>query len=263
MLRKLVLALVLANAGVWLAYQSGLLGAAQHEVREPERLQRQMHPHWVHLGPWRDPVPAPQAAPAPTPPPPPEVPPEAPPEPAPEEETASTAATAPEPAAESPAPETLAHTEPAAMLCRQAGPFTPEQAKALRAALARWSAGRWGLDTAVTPARWMVWLSLPDADSVNPRRAELRARDVDVDLPAAAFRPGLSLGRFSTQDSARQQMSDLILRGVQGLQVVAERPEGVTHTLRLSGPEPAVRQQTQALVQRGLVSDGAWQACAN
>lgn len=258
MLRKLVLVLVLANAGVWLAYQSGLLGAAQHEVREPERLQRQIHPHWVHLGPWQE-QPPPKAAPTPPPPP---APPAVPAEPTPvaEAEPVDAPDTA-DPVVSVPPAETVTRTEPAAMLCRQAGPFTPEQAQALRSALAGWSAGSWHLDTAATPARWMVWLRLPDADSVNLRRAELRARNVDVDLPAAEFRPGLSLGRFSTQDSARQQMSDLILRGVQDLQVVAERPEAVSHTLRLSGPEPAVRQQIRALSSRGLLGNNAWQAC--
>lgn len=265
MLRKTVLVLALANVAVWLWYQGGLselAGQGQGLLREPERLERQIHPEWVRLGPLENAAPASEVSPVgATQPPVPEV--EEPSASAPsfEEDTPTEVSTPPEDPPELVAFAAPAPTpEPGELRCQQVGPFSAAQASALRAALAAWPEDSWRLDSAVTPARWMVLLRVPDTPSMNQRRAELRSRNVDVDLPAAAFRPGLSLGRFSSEEAARQELVNLRRKGVSGLQVVAERPETSSHTLVLPRADRALRQQANAL-GRSLLAGQAWQAC--
>lgn len=301
MLRKTVLLLALANGAAWFWYQGGWADMGQHALREPERLERQLHPEWVHVR--QMPTPAagsdadqprlPEPAPAPDTTVPAMHPPAAMPpidapetsEPPPAEEQASfpdnqqasepmadraqPTPSEPAPASEAapvnlaasePAPEPAPAPAPAAVRCLQAGPFNTAQATALRSALANWPSSSWRMDSAQAPGRWMVLLRTPDASSMNQRRAELRGRNIDVDFPAVAFRPGLSLGRFSSEEAARQEVTNLARKGVRGLQVVLERPEANTHKLVLPRADQALQQRAQALDKR-LMGAQTWQSC--
>ncbi|MFT3812760.1 MAG: SPOR domain-containing protein [Acidovorax sp.] len=217
MLRIAVLVLFLANAG-YFAWTHGWLGAAQKQT-EPERLEQQIHPEALQVLPPPAPAasaPAPAPAPAPVP--------------------------ASAPAAAPPAPA-AAPTE-----CLQAGPFDERQAETLRSAAAALPRDAWTLASTVQGGRWMVYIGrLADAEAVEKKRAELRARSVAYDRPGAAFEPGLSLGRYSSEEAARRALADLGKQGVRTAHVVLDRPETRTYTLRLPAVDGALRPQLGAL----------------
>ena len=215
MLRALVLALLVANAVFW-GWSHGALGAlgwAPVRPDEPERLARQVHAQALHL------VPAPgDAAPAPA-------------------RAASTPDTAPQAAAAS-----------TGGVCLQAGPFDERQAGVLRSAAQALPAGHWRLDGTALPGRWMVYIGkLADADAVRAKRAELRELGVDTDRPGAALEPGISLGRFASEEAATRALTDLGRKGVRTAHVVPERRDTPAFVLRLPQADAALRAQVLAL----------------
>ena len=153
------------------------------------------------------------------------------------------------PAAEppgAPAPETppapAAKAPPS--VCLQAGAFTEAQADALRRAAAALPAGSWQLHTVQLPSRWMVYTGkLASAEAAAARRRELNARGIDTDRPGAALEPGLSLGRFSSEDSANRAVADFARRGISGLRVVRERRDTSAYLLRLPAADAALREK--------------------
>lgn len=215
MLRALVLALLVANAVFW-GWSHGALGAlgwAPVRPDEPERLARQVHAQALHL------VPAPgDAAPAPA-------------------RAASTPDTAPQAAAAS-----------TGGVCLQAGPFDERQAGVLRSAAQALPAGHWRLDGTALPGRWMVYIGkLADADAVRAKRAELRELGVDTDRPGAALEPGISLGRFASEEAATRALTELGRKGVRSARVVPERRDTSAFVLRLPQADAALRAQVLAL----------------
>ncbi|MBS0407939.1 MAG: SPOR domain-containing protein [Proteobacteria bacterium] len=215
MLRALVLALLVANAVFWGWSHGapGALGWAPVRPDEPERLARQVHAQALHLAP------APgDAAPAPA-------------------RAASTPDTAPQAAA--------ALT---GGVCLQAGPFDERQAGVLRSAAQALPAGHWRLDGTALPGRWMVYIGkLADADAVRAKRAELRELGVDTDRPGAALEPGISLGRFASEDAATRALTELGRKGVRSARVVPERRDTPAFVLRLPQADAALRAQVLAL----------------
>ncbi len=219
MLRLLVLLLLLANAGYY-TWRPGLLqpwGLAPASQSEPERLQQQLHPEALHLLPSGSPAPAalpPMAEPAPAP------------------EPAPPAVTSAPPAAAEPTQ------------CLQAGSFDERQAAALRQAAASLPAGSWQLEASTQSGRWMVYMGrFPDTDVVDKKRGELRALGIAFDRPGAAWEPGLSLGRYSSEERAEVALKDLARQGVRTARVVQERPEARLYQLRLPAVTAAQRQQ--------------------
>lgn len=229
MLRLAVLVLLLANAGYY-AFNQGLLapwGYAPTVEGEPERLTRQIAPDSLRIEPANG---TPQTAPAPQ---------AAPPEPAPAPETAV------------PAPDTQATQNSAgapATACLQAGPMNEVRAAALRSALAVLPEGSWVLEASELPGRWMVYMGrFPDEETVAKKRIELRDLKVSFDRPGAAFEPGLSLGRFPTQEQAQRGLADLAAHGIRTARVVQERAAQTRHLLRLPAATDAMRSRITAL----------------
>ena len=112
--------------------------------------------------------------------------------------------------------------------CLQAGLYDDKQSTVIRQALEpALPAGSWSLESAVEPARWMIYMGkFPNADALNKKKAELRALKLLFDSPSnTAMEPGLSLGVFDTQLAANQQLSALVLRGVRTAKVVQDRTE--------------------------------------
>lgn len=170
---------------------------------------------------------------------------EAPPVHAPADAAPADAAPAAEPPG-APAPETppapAAKAPPS--VCLQAGAFTEAQADALRRAAAALPAGSWQLHAVQLPSRWMVYTGkLASAEAAAARRRELNARGIDTDRPGAALEPGLSLGRFSSEDSANRAVADFARRGISGLRVVRERRDTPAYLLRLPAADAALREK--------------------
>ncbi|MDO5625419.1 MAG: SPOR domain-containing protein [Pseudomonadota bacterium] len=241
MIGRLVILLLAANLA-WLAWSQGWLygvGLGPQAQAEPERLQRQVNPDNLHVQPLhaaeRDAAPS-----APTP------------QPAARNEPAPVPA--PAIVAEAPAaPPEPPVAPPAPTACLQAGVFDERQATQLRQAAAQLPAGSWRLDEVQLPGRWMVYVGkLPDAAAVAAKRAEMRALGVDTDRPGPALEPGLSLGRFSTEDAAQRGLADLTRKGVKTARVVQERRDTPAYMLRLPKADPALRQRATTSLRTAM-----------
>lgn len=227
MLRHTLLALLLANAG-YLAWSQGWmasLGWQPETQSEAFRLKQQMRPEAIQVGP---------ATPANRP-------------------AASTAAPAPVPTPE-PAPLDAPESSASTMAtgpsrCWQAGTFDDKQIVAVRTALRDLDipAEQWELQTSAVNGRWMVYLGkFPNTEALELRRAELRQQGVSFDRATGALEPGLSLGRFPSEEAATRELTTFLRKGVRGARVVQERAETTLYTLRL----PHVAPELHARVER-------------
>ncbi|MFD2753727.1 sporulation protein [Comamonas terrae] len=234
MLRIAFLLLVLANAGyyLWSHGQLAAWGLAPATQSEPQRLEQQIKPEALEILPSAPPAPA-----APSP------------EPVPAAPVAAAAAT-----------EAAAARGPA--VCLQAAGVEERQADNLRRALAQLPREQWELIANHQPGRWMVYMGkFPDAEFLDRKRAELRALKIDFDRAGGNLEPGLSLGRFSTEEAATRQLTAFARQGVRTARVVQERPDVTTYTLRLPKATPALRAEVETLAGRNLDAR-ALRACA-
>lgn len=249
MLRIAFLLLLLANAGYYLWSHGHLAGIGMAPVAqtEPQRLQQQIKPEALRI-----PAPAAPAAAA-----------------APASAAAASAAAAPAvaapavaapaapaPAAEPPAPapappQPVAAREPAS--CLQAGGIDERHADNIRRALAQVPRNQWELIGTHQAGRWMVYMGrFADAEALERKRAELRALKIDYDRAGGALEPGLSLGRFSTEEAATRQLAAFARQGVRTARVVQERPEINTYALRLPRATASFKAEVEALAGRHL-----------
>ena len=226
MLRLAVIVLLLANAGYY-AWSQGLLkdwGFAPEEQAEPQRMNQQIRPETLQIlrvNPSRTaPSSSSQSAPSGV------------------AVASSNASSAPSSPSASDAAE-----------CLQAGVFDERQAEALRATLAPLPQGSWQLDPTPIPGRWMVYMGkFADADALAKKRAELRELGISFDRPStASLEPGLSLGRFSTEEAAQRGLGNLVAKGVRTAKVVQERPDTPGYQLRLPSVDDALRPQLDVL----------------
>lgn len=229
MLRLAVIALLLANAGYY-AYTQGWLrsaGLVTPEQAEPQRLQQQIRPETLKVlraqGATNNPTPPPAPAAAPA---------------------ADTAASTPAPTAAAPAD---------AGECLQAGVFDDKQAAALRTAAAALPAGSWSLEPTPITGRWMIYMGrFDDQDTLDKKRAELRARKVDFDRAGGTLEPGLSLGRFSTEEAAQRGLTALNAQGVRTARVIQERQAATGFILKLPAVTDAQRQRWLATLRPAM-----------
>lgn len=229
MLRLAVIALLLANAGYY-AYTQGWLrsaGLVTPEQAEPQRLQQQIRPETLKVlraqGATNNPTPPPAPAAAPA---------------------ADTAASTLAPTATTPAD---------AGECLQAGVFDDKQATALRTAAASLPQGSWTLEPTPITGRWMIYMGrFDDQETLDKKRAELRARKVDFDRAGGTLELGLSLGRFSTEEAAQRGLTTLNAQGVRTARVVLERQAAPGFVLKLPAVTDAQRQQWLATLRPAM-----------
>jgi hypothetical protein len=134
--------------------------------------------------------------------------------------------------------------------CLQAGLFDEKQVAALRPSLEPLlPPGSWQLEEVVEPARWIIYMGkYPNAEAVNKKKAELRQIGVSFEgLSNAAMEPGLSLGGFTSQAAAQQQLDRLAQRGVRTARVAQERPEVRGQSLKLPLVDEALRPRLEEL----------------
>ncbi|MEY4711471.1 MAG: hypothetical protein RIS88_921 [Pseudomonadota bacterium] len=119
--------------------------------------------------------------------------------------------------------------------CLASAPLPDAVAAALRQRLAAWPPGSWRMEPAVEPARWIIYMGkYPDTEMVERKKAELRRRGVSFEPVAnPSLQPGLSLGGFTSQAAANDQLAVLATRDVRSARVVLERPELRGPALRL------------------------------
>ena len=224
MLRFAIALLLLANAGYY-GWSTGLLapwGWAPQQEGEPQRLQQQIAPQSLQLLGPGTPSPAPAPAPA----------------------TPAVSPAAPAPTTDSAAAEPTSETPQ----CLQAGPLEAARVADIRASLSTLPEGSWLLEANEIPGRWMVYMGrFADEDALAKKRTELRALKVAFDRPGAALEPGLSLGRFATQEAAQRGQADLASHGIRTARVVQERAPQTRYLLRLPASTAALRAQLDAL----------------
>lgn len=150
----------------------------------------------------------------------------------------------------------------AATVCLQAGVLNTRQADAVRSAAAGLPQDSWSLEPITIAGRWMVYMGrFTDDEALEKKRAELRARKLPFDRPGnPALEPGLSLGRFGTEEAAQRALATLNGQGVRTAKVVAERAEAQGFTLRLPALDSATRAQAETQLRQAL-GDKALRAC--
>ena len=239
MLRLLVIVLLLANAGyyAWSQHLLARWGLAPTQEAETQRLAQQIRPEALRtLG-------APGAAPANAAP----IPAAAPP-PVPVADTAANSTPDTPSAPVAPALLASSPTPAARGVCLQAGALDEAQAEAWRRAARALPLGSWQLERSTVPARWMVYMGrFADTNVLAQKRAELKSRNVAFDKPGAALEPGLSLGRFASEEAAQRALTNLSNQGVRTARVVVERAETSTYLLRLPLVDAALQAQLDTL----------------
>lgn len=140
--------------------------------------------------------------------------------------------------------------------CLLAGPLDDAQVAAIRPLLETWPLSAWSLDAATEPARWIVYMGkYGGVEQVARKKAELRQLGVSFEpLANEALEPGLSLGGFSSQAAAEQQMAALAERGVRTARVVQERPEQRGQRLTLPAVDETLRPKADEL--RAVLGNG-------
>lgn len=134
--------------------------------------------------------------------------------------------------------------------CLQAGLFDAAQSALLRRTLeSAWPAGAWGLDAAVQPARWLVYMGkYPSAEALAKKRAELAALNLRFEpLSNPALEGGLSLGVFETQAAAEAALAALSRRGVRTARVLQERAEVRGMMLKVPAADDTLRARLAEL----------------
>ena len=154
---------------------------------------------------------------------------------------APAAAPAADTAASTPAPTAAAPAD--AGECLQAGVLTTNRPPPC-APLPPPAPGSWSLEPTPITGRWMIYMGrFDDQDTLDKKRAELRARKVDFDRAGGTLELGLSLGRFSTEEAAQRGLTALNAQGVRTARVIQERQAAtgfILATRRDRRPAPAV-----------------------
>lgn len=220
MLRFIVLALVLANAGYY-AYSQGLLAAygfAPATQTEPQRVEQQIKPDMLRILNMQDGPQVESLSPPPPPPPP-----------------------------QSPA---SASSMTSALECLQVGMFNEEQTMVLRDKLvSTLPQNSWVIESALVPARWIVYMGKYNSDeSVLKKKSELRGLGVSFEaLNNIALEPGLSLGTFKTQPEAEAELVRIAKKGVKTAKVIQQGAEQRGQRLKLPAVDAALRSQLDAI----------------
>ena len=215
MLRLVVLALVLVNAGYY-AYRQGMLAAygwAPATQAEPQRLAQQIKPDMLRILNLQDSA------------------------------QAESAPLLPQSAAS-------ASSAASALECLQVGIFNEEQTMVLRDKLvSTLPPGSWVIESALVPARWLVYMGKYNTgESVLKKKAELRGLGVSSEaLDNSALEPGLSLGSFKTQPEAEAELARIARKGVKTAKVLQERAEQRGQRLKLPAVNAALRSQLDAI----------------
>ena len=229
MLRFALLVLLLANAG-YLAWSQGwmaTLGWAPEEQAEPYRLKQQVRPEVLSIvqpgTATTTAAPTPASAPA-----------------------ASVAAAPAQPMPQEPLEEII----PEATVCLQSENMNEAQYRKLQDALrsSDLPSSSWEFVPTQVTGRWMVYLGkFANEMAMEKRRAELRARKIAYDRAGGNLEPGLSLGRFSSEEAATRELGHMLNQGIRGARVVQERAPQTLYALRMSESTAAQRTLLQGL----------------
>jgi hypothetical protein len=229
MLRLAVLVLLLANLGyyAWTAgHLSGLVSVSPTQ-REPERLERQVRPDIVQFNGSRPPAPSPAAVPAP-----------------PVEPAASPVSAAPASAAPA----------VAALACLEIGPYTESEYAAVQAVFTDALRGAdWAARREERGGVFLIYLGkYPNRDALLRRQEELRSAGIRSEeiRSSPELEPGLSLGRFTSRESAESRALELADRGVRAARVITITAAAVRVQVRVPAASAELQSRLEALAPR-------------
>ena len=133
--------------------------------------------------------------------------------------------------------------------CLQAGPFEDAQIAGLKQALAPWPTGSWSIEPLVEPGRWIVYMGrYATAENTARKKAELRQIGVAFEaLSDPSLEPGLSLGGYTSQAEANQQLENFLQRGVRSAKVVQEKSELRGQLLKFTVVDDSLRPRLDEL----------------
>jgi hypothetical protein len=237
MLRALVVILLLANL-VMLAWERGLLdgltGPRGDRDREPERLQRQVHPERLRILPAQAASTALAAGAA---------------------ASAASAAEAAASANDAPASSAAAVASAAAAAttyCLEAGPFVAAEATAAERTLrdAKLPPEAWSAQTSQRKGSFVIYMGrYADRDALQRKLDELRRMKIDAEemRNAPELAPGLSLGRFDDAKAAETELARLAQRGLKTAKVITITPALPQVVLRAPAADAALRARLVAL----------------
>lgn len=119
----------------------------------------------------------------------------------------------------------------------------------LKPVLDTWPTGSWNFEQTVEPPRWIIYMGkYAGVEQVARKRAELRQIGVSFEaLGNTDLEPGLSLGGFTSEAAANQQLQALAERGVHTARVVQERPEHRGQRLVLPAVDDNLRPRLDEL----------------
>jgi len=222
-LRALVLALVLANAG-YFAWTQGWLdevvGVRADGQREPDRLKRQVRPETVQILP----------------------------------PGTGGSLTAPVIVAAAPAAPAVAAVS--AGTCVEAGPFSASEVDAATTALqAALPAGSWADVKTDKPGVWLLYMGrYGDREMLAKKKEEIGRMKLPFEeiRSPPALDPGISLGRFDDRNGAEKALATVALRGVKSARIVELTPVVSTHVLRVNDADAALVKQLAELKPAAL-----------
>lgn len=134
-------------------------------------------------------------------------------------------------------------------ICLQTGGFTEEQIKLVRAAVLAQNMpnGSWEIVPETLPGRWMVYIKAQSDAELATLRNDLRSRKISVERAGGTLEPGLSLGRFASEETATRELTKLLRQNVRGARVVQEHPASTVYVLKLPKVTNSLRPRVQAL----------------
>ncbi|PPE66345.1 SPOR domain-containing protein [Caldimonas caldifontis] len=230
MLRLVVLVLLLANLGYYAwttGHLSGLVPASPTQ-REPERLERQVRPEVLQFNgdPPATPSPQPPAQPSP-----------------------------PTPAVNpSATPASAVVAGSAAAACVEIGPYTEAEYTGVQAVFTDALKGTdWTARREERGGVFLIYLGkYPNRDALLRRQEELRSAGIRSEEIRSSpdLEPGLSLGRFTSRESAESRALDLANRGVRAARVITITPSSVRVQVRIPAASAELQSRLETLAPR-------------
>ena len=139
---------------------------------------------------------------------------------------------------------------PQPTICLQTEALDEAQFKRLQMALQQSDlpSSSWEVLSTPVTGRWMVYIGkFPNETAMEKRRIELRSRKIGYDRAGGNFEPGLSLGRFSTEEAATRELANMLNQGIRGARVVQERAAQTIYALRFTQITAAQQTRLQSL----------------
>lgn len=146
--------------------------------------------------------------------------------------------------------------------CLQSTVVSSSVAGALRQQLeGRWPQDSWTLREVPDPARWLVYMGpYADKEALARKKGELRTLKIGFDVPRdSRWEPGLVLSTHTSEEAAKNTLTELVQRGVRTARVVREHADGVAFVLVLAAVDDA--QRTRLGEVASLLAGGTLGAC--